>query len=266
MRIQTRIGVLWLGLSLAAASSSIAVTAPSPEPDDEPAVRLTPVASELGDQAIQRRVETRLEEEKLLHAAGPWVDVQQGIVTLEGKVAHVWARDQAIALALEQPDVVAVEDRLTIASAESDEELGRELAKQVRRYVFFTVFDDVNLSVEDGHVVLIGKVTQPYKRKELEERLQRVLGVQSLENELVVLDVSINDRQLRRALAYRIYGDPLFRPFASRVNPPVHIIVEDGRVLLRGAVRSKVEKAKAGHIARSTFGVFSVTNELSVDS
>ena len=249
MKLQKRIGALCLGLTIASASLSLAGTAPRPK-----------------DEAIQQSVEAQLEKAKLLHAAGPWVDVQDGVVTFEGMVKHVWARDRAIELALEQPNVVAVEDRLTIAKAESDEALGKELAKQVRRYVFFTVFDDVNLSVEEGNVVVIGKVTQPYKRKELEERLQKVMGVQSLVNELDVLDVSFNDQQIRRSLAYRIYRDPLFRPFASRVNPPVHIIVEDGRVVLRGAVRSKVEKAKAGHIARSTFGVFSVTNELSVDS
>jgi hyperosmotically inducible protein len=58
----------------------------------------------------------------------------------------------------------------------------------------------------------------------------------------------------------------MFREYASRVNPPIHIIVERGRVALTGAERSEVEKRKAEHIARSTFGVFSVENRLQVGS
>jgi len=48
------------------------------------------------------------------------------------------------------------------------------------------------------------------------------------------------------------------------VNPPIHLIVENGRVTLTGAVGSEVERVKAEMIARSTFGVFNVENKLRV--
>ena len=47
------------------------------------------------------------------------------------------------------------------------------------------------------------------------------------------------------------------RRFSTR-NPPIHIIVERGKVALTGAVRTEIEKRKAEIIARSTFGVFRV--------
>ncbi len=90
------------------------------------------------------------------------------------------------------------------------------------------------------------------------------MGVQSVTNEIKVLPTSIGDSRLR--LARRIYGDSSFREFAFRINPPVHIIVEHQRVTLTGAVRSEVERRKAEHIARSTFGVFTVDNQLRVDA
>jgi osmotically-inducible protein OsmY len=43
-------------------------------------------------------------------------------------------------------------------------------------------------------------------------------------------------------------------------------VVEGGRVVLTGAVRSKVEKFMAETIARSTFGVFKVENRLQIAS
>ena len=94
--------------------------------------------------------------------------------------------------------------------------------------------------------------------------MSEVIGVRELDNAIEVLPVNSGDDRIRRALAYRLYRDPLFAPFASRPNPPVHIVVEDGRVTLTGAVRSRVERRKAESIARSTFGVFSVENRLTI--
>ena len=113
-------------------------------------------------------------------------------------------------------------------------------------------------------VNLTGRVTWPFKATEIAERVSRVLGVQELRSEIQVLPVNSHDSRLRRVLAFRIYRDPVFVGLGNRVNPPIHIVVERGRVTLTGAVRSKVEKRKAEIIARSTFGVFSVENRLRI--
>ena len=231
------------------------------------AVASSSVAAErLSDETIQARVERELSSENITNGGGPAVVVDNGHVTLTGSVRSLWDKQKAIELAMDIDDVASVEDELTIAFAESDKKLGEEVAKAVRRYTRFTVFDDVNLAVNEGHVVLEGAVTMPYKSEEIERRVAKVMGVQSLTNNIRTLPTSINDSRIRSAVAYRIYRDSLFRPYAFRANPPIHVIVERGRVVLTGAVRSNVEKRKAGHIARSTFGVFSVENRLSVDS
>jgi hyperosmotically inducible protein len=81
-----------------------------------------------------------------------------------------------------------------------------------------------------------------------------------------VLPVSIQDDRLRTSLARQIYLDPVFSRYAVHVNPPIHIVVERGRVTLTGAVNSQVERQKAEMIARQTFGVFGVENRLRIDS
>ena len=97
--------------------------------------------------------------------------------------------------------VSAVEDNLEIAFGESDEKVAEEVAKTVRRYSFFTVYDDVNLSVNKGHVVLMGRVTMPFKSDAIVTRASKVMGVQSVTNEIAALPTSIEDQRLRSTLA-----------------------------------------------------------------
>jgi len=217
-----------------------------------------------GDKDIAFMVQQQLAEGKIVKTGELGVSVAQGVVTLRGTVPHVWARDRAVKLAMEVAGVQAVDSELDIAFEESDKKLGENVAKEIRRYVFFTIYDDVNIGVGEGIVTLTGRVTWPFKATEIAERVSRVLGVQELRSEIQVLPVNTHDSRLRRVLAFRIYRDPLFVGLGNRVNPPIHIVVERGRVTLTGAVRSKVEKRKAEIIARSTFGVFSVENRLTV--
>jgi len=41
--------------------------------------------------------------------------------------------------------------------------IAEQVAERRRRYVFFTIFDDADVAVNDGVVTLTGRVTQPYK-------------------------------------------------------------------------------------------------------
>ncbi|MBP1601767.1 MAG: transport-associated protein, partial [Acidobacteria bacterium] len=48
--------------------------------------------------------------------------------------------------------------------------------------------------------------------------------------------------------------------------PPIHIIVKNGRVTLIGVVASPMDKTLAGMAANSVPNVFSVQNDLQVES
>jgi hyperosmotically inducible protein len=140
-------------------------------------------------------------------------------------------------------------------------QLFRDVQKQVLRYAWFSIFDNVETQVNDGVVILHGKVTMPYKRSDIEKRVARVDGVRQVVNKIDVLPVSQFDDQLRRQLARAIYANPAFRPFASMVNPPIHIIVERGRVTLEGVVNNNVDRQIANSIASQVLA-FEVRNEL----
>jgi hyperosmotically inducible protein len=147
----------------------------------------------------------------------------------------------------------------------SDYEIFKDSASKVNSYVYFTVFDDVSLSVDEGIVTLVGKVTMPYKRTDIEKRVSKVEGVRAVENQLSVLPVSQFDDDLRYQIARSIYGNSSFWRYAAMANPPIHILVEHGRVTLTGVVNSEVERMLARSLAVS-FGAFTVKNDLKTDA
>jgi hyperosmotically inducible periplasmic protein len=140
-----------------------------------------------------------------------------------------------------------------------------DVASQVRQYSRFTIFDDVNASVENGMVTLTGKVTMPFKKDEIAARVAKVDGVQQVQNNLTVLPVSPFDDELRFRIARAIYRNPAFWHYAAMANPPIHIVVENGRVTLTGVVNSNVERMLARSLA-TNFGAFSVKNDLKTDA
>jgi len=146
-----------------------------------------------------------------------------------------------------------------------DFQLLKDIATSVDRYTQFTIFDDVSARVKDGYVTLSGKVTMPFKRDDLERRITKIDGVVGLRDEITVLPVSTFDDQLRFKIARSIYGHSNFWNYAIMPNPPIHIVVEHGRVTLTGVVNSEVDRMLARSLA-SQFGAFSITNDLKTDA
>ena len=145
-----------------------------------------------------------------------------------------------------------------------DFQIAKDVATSVDRYTQFTVFDDVNANVKDGIVTLSGKVTMPYKRDDIAKRVAKLDGVRDVRNDITVLPVSTFDDQLRHRIARSIYGNSAFWNYAIMTNPPIHIVVEHGRVTLTGVVGSNVDRVLA-HSLAAQFGAFSVTNALKTD-
>lgn len=168
---------------------------------------------------------------------------------------------QAVALTL----IVGLGTAHAQTGDRKDFQVFQDVSRQVNRYVNFTVFDTVAASVRDGVVTLTGKVTMPYKVDDLTRRVSRVAGVTAVDNRIEVLPASRFDDELRLRIARAIYGNPTFWHYASMTNPPIHIVVERGRVVLEGVVNSDVERMLARSLAIG-FGEFSVDSRLLTDA
>lgn len=151
------------------------------------------------------------------------------------------------------------------AAQREDLQIFQDVSRQVLRYPHFTIFDSISAQIEDGVVVLTGKVTMPYKRDAIASRVARIDGVRDVRNEITVLPVSQFDDELRIRIARAIYGNSNFWTYGAMANPPIHIVVENGRVTLEGVVNSNIDRMLARSIA-SSFGAFSVTNNLRTDA
>ena len=129
---------------------------------------------------------------------------------------------------------------------------------------FYGIFDYVDGWVDDGVVALTGYVTHGYKASKMVEFVSRVKGVKEIQNQIEVLPLSALDDRLRVSLATNIYGNELFWTDATRLVPPVRIIVDNLHVTLSGVVFSEVEKRVAADIVRQTPGVLSFQNNLEI--
>lgn len=153
------------------------------------------------------------------------------------------------------------------ASVNAQSRLAREVGHELATLPWYGVFDWVEGAVAaDGRVVLKGWVTRPSTREDAEERMKEIEGISMVTNEIEVLPLSPSDNRLRRSLYLALfeYDSPLFR-YALGSTPSIHIIVNNGRVVLKGAVASKVDRETAEARANSISGIFEVRNDLMID-
>ena len=148
------------------------------------------------------------------------------------------------------------------AADQSRSDLFERVQDRVLTYAYFTIFDDVAISLaEEGTVRLTGSVTDERKQRELEERVLDLDGVVGVVNRLTVLPASKFDDRLRYRIARAIYGNPNFWRYGAGANPPIHIVVDHGHVTLTGVVVSEVDRKQARALA-GQFSAFSITNNL----
>jgi hyperosmotically inducible protein len=152
------------------------------------------------------------------------------------------------------------------AAIPTDADLAKSVRHEVLMYSRYTLWDDINFRVNNGHVELLGEVTQPYKKQDLGKIVQSIPGVASVTNELKVLPLSSFDDRLRLQVARAIFSDPTLSRYAMGAVPSIHIIVDNGHVMLTGAVNNETEKQIAGMRASGAgLGFGPVVNNLSVD-
>ncbi len=166
------------------------------------------------------------------------------------------------------------------------------IAEQVRHELamlpYYGVFDNLEFRVNGCAVTLLGQASRPILKSDAEGAVKRLEGVTNVRNKIEVLPLSSNDDRIRAAVYARLYRTPVLQKytanrtgllFGNRLarwtgvtnNPPIgyhaiHIIVKNGHVTLEGAVAGQADRNIANVQANTVPGVFSVTNNLQVDS
>ena len=142
----------------------------------------------------------------------------------------------------------------------------REVRREIVTLPFYSLFDHFSFQVDGETVTLMGKVSRPTLKSDAEKVVKKIEGVEKVKNEIEVLPLSSTDDWLRLALYQSIYGHSALQNLAVRAVPPIHIIVENGNVTLEGVVADEMQKNIANAQANGVSGVFSVTNNLRVET
>ena len=151
-------------------------------------------------------------------------------------------------------------------SARAQERIAREVRHELLMLPYFGVFDNIAFKVEGSTVTLLGQVVRPTLKSDSENVVKHIEGVEKVENQIEVLPVSPMDDGLRLRLYREIYGFPALEKYALGVQKPIRIIVKNGHVTLEGVVDNEADKNVAGLRANGVPGIFSVTNNLRVES
>lgn len=212
------------------------------------------------DEITKRLVVDEMYWDSRVDASKVLVQVNDGIVTLTGHVPTVADRYAAEANARLVDGVVSVENRIVVDRPEliPDPEL-RENITETLAWVPEVDASDIKVSSADGTVTLRGTVPTYWQKLRAHLLTAKVVGVVRVVDELAVTPTqSVTDRDLARRLAEKLefWLGEHFRL--------VQLLVEGGRVTLRGSVPSQEALFTAQETAERTVGVVEVCNELTV--
>ncbi len=147
----------------------------------------------------------------------------------------------------------------------AEERLQRAVRHELLMLPYYGVFDNLEYRVVGYRVELYGQVVRPTLKSDAERVVQRIEGVERVDNHIQILPVSTFDDRIRFAEYRAIYRHPVMTKYAIQPVPPIHIIVNRGNVTLVGVVDNKMDSQVAYLQANSVPNVFSVTNKLRIE-
>lgn len=221
----------------------------------------TPTMTRADDQ-IQRDVLEELKWDARVQPNEVGVAVKDGVVTLTGWVdsyTKKWAAERA---AHRVRGVVAVandiEIRLPSAAERNDSDIAGA-AQRALEWDALVPIEKIEITVSRGWVTLKGEVEWQYQKTEAERAVRRLSGVRGVTNLIVVRPrIQPSSEDLRRRIENGLVRS------AETDAQQIQVTVDDGKVVLRGTVRSWAEKAEAERISWSAPGVRAVENRVTV--
>lgn len=214
------------------------------------------------DGTLKIFVEYKLAKDGILIDNNVKVGVASGTITLDGTVPTLYDRTKASAEAHDVCDSYRVINNLSVTAPRvADRPLAAAVAKRVENHVFYTVFDWLRVDAKNGVVTLRGWVDNPWDVNQYESEASRVPGVTGIVNRLRT-ERSVGS--LRYRVARLIYDDPFYWQYGMELNPPIHVIVNNDNVILKGYVNSPSESGYLASQVRFRTDAMDVVNNLHV--
>lgn len=181
-------------------------------------------------------------------------------------------------------------------AAPMSQEDGMRIVTEVRKRLAslnnYSVFDWITFGFHGRTLVLNGYASRPTLKDDAGRAVKNIEGLTGVDNQIKVLPLSPNDDRIRAAVYNRVYTQATLRKYNANQgslaqamgpggrsfgmmaggitnNPPIgyhaiHIIVNNGNVILYGVVLNQTDANIALMQANSAPGAFSVENDLVV--
>lgn len=188
------------------------------------------------DEAIKAAVEDALRMDPRVNSALPHVVVTNGAVTLFGIVDTLYGKRAAEADARNTTGVWNVDNqlRLRYRAFPPDEAVKRLIVEVLRRDAELHA-RDIDVTVEDNHVVLAGSVPTMGQKVRAENIVSQIEGVLTLANQIQVIGKQkrLSDAQISAAIKDELFWSPYVD------SDQISVTVTDGQAVIRGRAANR---------------------------
>jgi osmotically-inducible protein OsmY len=220
--------------------------------DEEPAMK--------SDSEIELDVRDELRWDPDLNADDMAVSVKNGVVALAG-FAHSYAdKFEAEAAAKRVAGVLAVandiEVRLPAIDQRPDPDIARDAVAALKAQLPIS-YDRIKVIVKDGWVYLEGAAEWQYQKTTAENAVRKVKGVKGVTNS-IVLKPQVTPSDIQRRI------QEAFKRNAGVDANRITVETNGSEVVLKGTVRSWIEREEAERVAWSAPGITKVEDRIVV--
>jgi osmotically-inducible protein OsmY len=212
------------------------------------------------DSEIERDVRDELKWDPDLDADDIAVSVKNGVVTLAGFTRSYADRLEAEAAAKRVAGVLAVandiEVRLPAIDQRPDPDIARDAVAALKAELPIS-YDRIKIIVKDGWITLEGAVEWQYQKTTAENAVRRVKGVKGVTN-VITVKPKVEPSELQRKIM------EAFKRNAEVDANRITVEANGSEVILKGTVRSWIEREEAERVAWSAPGVTKVEDRIVV--
>jgi osmotically-inducible protein OsmY len=212
------------------------------------------------DSEIERDVKEELQWDPDLDATDIAVSVKDGVVTLTGFVKSYTDKYEAEAAAKRVAGVSGVANDLEVRMPSVDErpdpDIARDAVSAIKSQLPISA-EHIKVVVKNGWVTLEGQVEWQYQKTTAENAVRRIKGVKGVSN-LIVLRPRAQPMEIKNKIL------EAFKRNAELDANRIQIETNGSEVILKGTVRSWLEREEAERVAWSAPGVTKVEDRIVV--
>jgi osmotically-inducible protein OsmY len=212
------------------------------------------------DSDIERDVRDELKWDPDLNSDDIAISVKNGVVTLAGFVPSYSDKFEAEAAAKRVAGVLAVandlEVRLPAIDQRPDPDIARDAVAALKTQLPIS-YDRIKIIVKNGWVYLEGSAEWQYQKTTAEIAVRKVKGVKGVTNS-IALKPQLQPSELQRKIM------EAFKRNAEVDANRITVEAKGSEVILKGTVRSWIEREEAERVAWSAPGVTKVEDRIVV--